>query len=226
MRARTHVHTRTPCSSRSQAGCNAKLEDAGGRRALQLLTARAGALGPADAAARGPLVAAARLLQQWEEAHKGPSTFKKLSSWFGGGSKQQGGGGGGSSNSSGGGGGELRPAGLPGARTSSGSHDAKARHEHERGELFRGAAGAAAPPLTREQVKEQRAAMAPQQRAAEGVGGAKEAIAMAMQGVNERGEKLNDLALKTSELKDAAADFASMARQLRESQEKKSWFGW
>ena len=51
-------------------------------------------------------------------------------------------------------------------------------------------------------------------------------MAMAMQGVNERGEKLNDLALKTSELKDAAADFASMARQLRESQEKKSWFSW
>ena len=48
----------------------------------------------------------------------------------------------------------------------------------------------------------------------------------AMQGVSERGEKLGDLALKTAELRDAAADFATMARQLREAQEKKSFWGW
>ena len=210
-----------------QAGCNAKLEDSSGRRALQHLTTRASTLGPADAAMRGPLVAAARLLQQWEEAHKGPSTFKKLSSWFGGGGSS-------SKSHDGRAGSSGRNDIVCGDKSSSSSmsrrvgsggdcnQDAKIRYERERGELLRGGA----PAITREQMQEQRAAVAPQQRATEGIGGAKEAMAMAMQGVNERGEKLNDLALKTAELKDAAADFASMARQLRESQEKKSWFGW
>ena len=42
---------------------------------------------------------------------------------------------------------------------------------------------------------------------------------------NERGQKLDNLVEKTSALKDASEDFAKMAKELRESQEK-GIFGW
>ena len=102
---------------------------------------------------------------------------------------------------------------------------ARMRQDAEHEELMGGAAALRARRQAEREAQEQ-LQHDPTHQAASGVRGAKDAISQAVQGVNERGEKLNDLALKTAELKDAAADFATMARQLREAQEKKSFWSW
>ena len=58
-----------------------------------------------------------------------------------------------------------------------------------------------------------------------GIGAAAKAASQAKQSLVERGERLGVLADKTEGLENDAANFASMARKLRQQQEKKSWFG-
>ena len=57
-------------------------------------------------------------------------------------------------------------------------------------------------------------------RGQEQVNGVVSSLNQTMDSLNERGEKLNSLAEKTSALRDASKDFAKMAKELRESQEK------
>jgi len=57
------------------------------------------------------------------------------------------------------------------------------------------------------------------------VAGVMSALGQTRQAFNERGEKLNTLVEKTAALNNASEDFAKMARELKESQEK-GIFGW
>ena len=52
------------------------------------------------------------------------------------------------------------------------------------------------------------------------VNGVVSSLNQTMDSLNERGEKLSSLAEKTGALRDASKDFAKMAKELRESQEK------
>ena len=172
--------------------------------------------GAAKDAVRAPLGAALQQLQQWEQDHKGPSTWKKFTSWMGGKSKEKAH--------------ELEDGTGVGADAKataglSRAAAARMRQDAEHEQLMGGAAALRARREAERETREQQQ-RDPTHQAASGVRGAKDAISQAVQGVNERGEKLNDLALKTAELKDAAADFATMARQLREAQEKKSFWSW
>ena len=57
------------------------------------------------------------------------------------------------------------------------------------------------------------------------VTGVMSTLGQTRQAFNERGEKLNTLVEKTAALNSASEDFAKMARELKESQEK-GIFGW